>query len=67
MNANQLIRMIMRLFGRKVMNKGIDYAANRGKSPDEMTHEEKQRARSARQTAKKARQSAKLLRRLGKF
>jgi len=67
MNTNQLIRMIMRLFGRRVLNKGIDYAANKGKSPNEMTREEKQKAGSARQTAKKARQSAKLLRRLGRF
>ncbi len=71
MNINQMIKMFSRLFMRKIMNKGInsgiDYAARRGKDRDEMTPDEKQRARSARDIAKKAKKSARLLRRLGRF
>lgn len=63
--------MAIRMFTRKVMNKGmnagIDYAARRGKDKGEMDADEKQRAKDASQLAKKAKKSARLLRRITKF
>ena len=67
MNASRLINMVLRIFMRKAVNKGIDMAANRGKSPAEMTPEEREQAQQAKQTAKKARKLARLARRIGRF
>lgn len=71
MNINQLINMFMRIFTRKIMNRGIDagfdYASGRGKSREDMTPQEKAQARQAKQSARKAKQGAKLIRRIGRF
>ena len=67
MNANQIINMVMRMFLRKVVNKGIDMAANRGKSVEEMTPAEREQAQKAKQTANKAKKMARLARRMGRF
>lgn len=64
MNIERLLRMIFRMAGRKALNRGVDMAVNRGKSPQEMTPEERKRARAAKQTAKRARQTARMVRRL---
>jgi hypothetical protein len=70
MNANQIINMVMRMLGRRLINgginKGIDLAAGRGKPAAEMTPEEHAQATQARQLAKRARQAARITRRLGR-
>lgn len=63
MNIERLLRMILRFGGRRAIGKGLDMATRRGKSPDEITPEEKVQARQARRAAKRARQAAKLARR----
>ena len=45
MDLNRLINMIVRLFMRKGVNAGINFAANRGKDPKDMTPEERQQAK----------------------
>ncbi|QUS36884.1 hypothetical protein GR316_04565 [Falsirhodobacter algicola] len=57
-------RMIMRMFMMKVMTKGIDYAARRGKDPATMTAEERAQAQSARGMAKRAQKIARITRRM---
>ena len=68
MDLNRLFQMLMRMFMNKAVNKGIrsatDYAARRGKSPAEMTPEEREQARKAKDLADKARKTARLGRRL---
>ena len=65
---DRIIQMILnKLLGRLVntaVNKGVDYAARRGKSPDQMTPEELQQARAGKEMAKRARQAVKLTRRI---
>jgi len=67
MNANRIINMLLRMFMRKAVNKGIDMAARRGKSPAEMTPEEREQAQKVKQTTGKARKLARLARRFGRF
>lgn len=67
MNPNQIINMVMRLFFRKAVNKGIDMAAGKGKQKGQMTPEERAQAQTAKEMTKRARQVAKLARRMGKF
>lgn len=65
---DRMIQMILnKLLGRLVntaINKGVDYAARGGKSPEQMTPEERQQARAGKEMAKRARQAAKLTRRI---
>ncbi|GLS87756.1 hypothetical protein GCM10010873_27300 [Cypionkella aquatica] len=65
---DRIIQMILnRFLGRLVnigVNKGIDYAAGRGKSPDQMTPAEREQARAGKDMSKRARQAAKLMRRI---
>lgn len=60
MDLNKLINLLMRLFGRKLMNiavnKGVDYAARRGKPESEMTEAERAQAASGRQMADRFKQ-----------
>lgn len=60
MDIAKLINTLMRLFGRRLMNtalnKGIDYAARRGKPDAEMTEAERAQAHSAKQFASRAKQ-----------
>ena len=67
MNANRIIKMLMPIFMRKAVNTGIDVAANRGKSREDMTPEEREQAGRAKQTAKKAKDLARLARRMIRF
>lgn len=70
MNLNQIINLITRIFVRKAVNsginKGIDFAARRGKAAKDMTPAEHAQANSAREMAKKARKAARVTRRLGR-
>ncbi len=70
MAIEQILNTVMRLFGRRMINlginKGVDVAARRGKPEADMTEAERAQARSARQAAKRARQAVRLGRRLGK-
>lgn len=65
---DRIIQMILnKLLGRLVntaVNKGVDYAARRGKSPAQMTAADHDQARQAKEMTKRARQAAKLARRL---
>lgn len=65
---DRIIQMILnKLLGRLIntaVNKGVDYAARRGKSPDQMTPEELEQARAGKEMAKRARQATKLTRRI---
>mgnify|MGYP003626825862 CR=1 FL=1 len=67
MNPNAIINMIMRLFLRRGMNAGINYMANRGRNPKDMTPEERQNAKAGRENARRAQQAMRVTRRMGKF
>lgn len=68
MDMNRIVQMVINLFIRKVVNKGvdmgIDYASRRGKPVAEMTPEDHAQAQSAKAMAKRAKQAARLTRRL---
>jgi hypothetical protein len=68
MDVAKLINTLIRLFGRKLMNtalnKGIDYAARRGKPAAEMTEAERAQAQSGKQFASRAKQIRNATRRL---
>jgi hypothetical protein len=66
MDLNRILSMISRIFVRKAVNKGIDYAARRGKDPAQMTPAERKQAGDARALAKRARQAARITRRMGR-
>ncbi|WP_103256102.1 hypothetical protein [Tabrizicola aquatica] len=66
MDWNRLINMVTRMFLRKAVNKGIDFAARRGKSPATLTPEDRQRAQSAKEMADKAKKAARIGRRFMK-
>jgi hypothetical protein len=67
MDMSKMINTVMRLFGRKLIgmavNKGVDYAARRGKPQSEMTPAELAGAQSARQFAQRAKQIRSVTRR----
>ncbi|KPP84607.1 MAG: hypothetical protein HLUCCO07_05775 [Rhodobacteraceae bacterium HLUCCO07] len=71
MNANQIINLVMRMFIRKAvgrgMNAGINRLAGKGKSREEMSPEERRKARQGKQSARRARQAMKMGRRIGKM
>lgn len=68
MNANRMIGMLGRIFGRRLLNWGIGKGINRlarpgaGRAPA-LTPEQ---ARTARMAVKKARQAARITRRMGR-
>ena len=62
----RFLMQIMRMFMRKGMNAGIKHVANRGKSPKEMSPEERSQAKGAQDMAKRAKQMARLSRRIGR-
>lgn len=72
MNVNQIVNMVIRrlthVFVNKGVDAGIDLAARRGRSRDEMTDDERaQAARQAQQgksLARRARQIRRIMRRL---
>lgn len=59
MNMNRLINMGMRM----LMNKGVEFAARKGKKLEDMTPEERQSAKAAQQNANKARRGLGIARR----
>lgn len=59
-----ILRRVLGTFINRGINAGIDRASSGGKSRNDMTPEERKRARAARQTAKRARQAARLTRRM---
>ena len=66
MDWNRLFNMLSRMFLRKAVNKGISYAARRGKDEAEMTPAERKQAKSAKEMAQRAQKAARLGRRMMK-
>jgi hypothetical protein len=60
---NMIINQVIRRFVNIGVNKGIDYAARKGKPAEKLTPAQ---SNAARETAKRARQAAKITRRLGR-
>lgn len=71
MNANQIINMIFRMFVRKAMNRGVNAGINHfaggGKSTEDMSPQERERAKSARQNVKRGQQAMRAARRVTRF
>lgn len=71
MNANRLITMVVRMFMRKLVNRGVNAAigkaGRRGEPRRDMTPQERKTAGSAKRTARHARQAGRLFRRMGRF
>ena len=63
MDMNRLISMLTRMFVRKAVRTGVDYAARKGKPEGEMTPEERKQAQSAKAMADKAQKASRLARR----
>ncbi len=63
MDMNRLISMLTRMFVRKAVQTGVDYAARKGKPEAEMTPEERAQAKSAKAMADKAQKASRLARR----
>ncbi len=63
MDMNRLISMLTRMFVRKAMQTGVDFAARKGKSDAQMTPEERKQAQSAKAMADKAQKASRLARR----
>lgn len=70
MDLNRFFDMVLRIFVRRGVNWGInrgaDYMARRGKSPDKMSPADHSQARAARDIAKRARKAARITRRMGR-
>ncbi len=70
MNMNQLLNMVTRTLTRTLIafgiKKGINLAAGKGKPAAQMTHAEREQAKTARAAVKRARQAARLTRRIGR-
>lgn len=60
----QILNMVMRKMMNKGINAGINHLSQRGKSPAEMTPQEREQARKAKDLAQKARKMTRLGRRL---
>lgn len=60
----QILNMVMRKLMHRGLNAGIDHLSRRGKTPQQMTPEEREQARKARDLAQKAQKAARLTRRL---
>ena len=67
MRVERLIGMMLRRFMGPAINAGIDRTMGKGKSPEEMTPEERDQANRAKQTAKQATRMARLGRRMNRF
>lgn len=70
MDTSRLFQMIINMFFRKIVNKGINaginMAATGGKSKDQMTPEEREQARKMRDLGKNARKLTSFARRIGR-
>ena len=58
------LNKLLSRFMNTAINKGVDYAARRGKAPGQMTDADQEQARQAKDALKRARQAAKLARRI---
>lgn len=58
------LNKLLSRFMNTAINKGVDYAARRGKAPGQMTDADHEQARQAKDALKRARQAAKLARRI---
>ena len=63
MDVNGLINMVTRMFIRTAVDKGIEYAASKGKQESEMTPEERKQAQAAKEMAGKAEKALRMGRR----
>jgi hypothetical protein len=63
MDMNRLISMLTRMFVRKAVRTGIDFAARKGKSDAALTPEDRKQAKAANAMADKAQKAARLGRR----
>ncbi|MEM9437069.1 MAG: hypothetical protein AAGA15_08515 [Pseudomonadota bacterium] len=69
---NQIINMVMRIFMRKVISKGMDkgfdmVSGTRKKGGHGVSEEDRAEMAAAKQNQKRARQAMKVSRRMGKF
>lgn len=60
---DRLIQMILNRLMGQLINKGITHVANKGKTPAQMTPEERQQAHLARQAGRRVSQAARIARR----
>ncbi|MEJ6398115.1 hypothetical protein [Yoonia sp. 208BN28-4] len=67
MNANHLIRMISRMVMNRGINHGINHMSRGGKRPEDITPEERERAKRTKGNAHRARQGLNIMRRFGRF
>ena len=63
MAANRIFRMVARRFMSKGINKGIGYAAKRGKDSASMTPEQREHARTMERRGRRAHKLARMARR----
>ncbi|WP_374272411.1 hypothetical protein [Paenirhodobacter enshiensis] len=67
MNLNQIINLLMRLFGRRLLNgaifRGIELAARKGKPAEQMTEAERSAAGTMRQAVKRVQDAMRITRR----
>jgi hypothetical protein len=67
MQIDRLFTMLLRRLLGPLLNRGIDHVARRGKASEDLSPEDRARARQAKQLARRARQAARLTRRGGRF
>ena len=63
---SRLANRVLRVFGWTAAEEAANRIATGGKSPKDMTREERQRARQTRQAVKTARRAARITRRFGR-
>lgn len=71
MNLNQIANMVTRMIFRRLVGRGVNYgidaAMGKGKSKDEMTPEERRRAKATKQTIRRSKKAMRASRRIGRF
>ncbi|MDF0601367.1 hypothetical protein P1J78_11545 [Psychromarinibacter sp. C21-152] len=71
MNANQIVNMVMRLFFRKVLSRGIDAGMDRmsrsRKGAPEDPDAAREQSKAGRDTARRAKKAMRVGRRIGRF
>jgi len=69
MDINRLVQMVVNLFVRKAVNKGVTMAVDRmskGRGPATAADTDTDQTRAARETVKRARKAASLTRKIGR-
>ncbi len=64
MDLNRLFGMLTRMFISTAVDKGIEFAASRGKPESEMTPEERKQAQTAKETAQRTKRLMRMGRKL---